>query len=199
MRLKPREKRVLALGLVAACGIVGWLYVVAPMQERWRRVTTRLATRQSDLENLRRAAGERTQYGDLREKIGSMVFETSDLEASQRVIPAFINQVEGLGQRRHIQITRYEPLPAKIEESYAVYSLRLTFRSSLPDLVEFLIDMQEARPIITVRRAHVTPPGPNAETLDFTTELLLSTFAIERATEEQEGTATTSVAEADIG
>ena len=199
MRLKPREKRVVALGLVGAFAIVGWMYVVSPMQERWRRVTDRLETRESELANLRRAAQGRGDYGAMREKIVSMVFETPELGASQRVIPALINQVEGLGQRQRIRITRYEPLPVKIEENYATYSLNLAFRSDLKGLVQFLKEIQEARPIISIRRAHITPPGPNAATQDFTVELLLSTFGIEHPRESQEGVETTSTGGADTG
>jgi Tfp pilus assembly protein PilO len=169
------------------------------MQERWKRVTTRLEDRKDELANLRRAAQNQGQYGDVRQEIASMIFETPDLAASQRVVPAFINQVEGLGQRRRLQITRYEPLPVKIEDNYAVYSLSLSFRADLPELVAFLEDIQDARPIISIRRLHVTPPGPNAETPELTIELLLSTFAIERPVEEEAGTKTTSTGTADTG
>lgn len=199
MKLKSREKRVVALGLIVAFGILGWLYVLSPMQERWKRVTTRLADRTSELANLRRAAQNQGQYGDVRQEIASMIFETPDLAASQRVVPAFINQVEGLGQRRRLQITRYEPLPAKIEDNYAVYSLSLSFRSDLAELVAFLEDIQDARPIINIRRLHVMPPGPNAETSELTIELLVSTFAMERPAEEETGTETTSTGTADTG
>ena len=44
MTLKSREKRVVLLGLMAALAIVGWMYVVSPMQERWKLVTDRLDT-----------------------------------------------------------------------------------------------------------------------------------------------------------
>jgi len=199
MRLKPREKRVVVLGLVGAFAIVGWMYVVSPMQERWKRVTDRLETRESELANLRRAAQGRGDYGVMREKIMSMVFETPELGASQRVIPALINQVESYGQRQRIRITRYEPLPVKIEENYAIYSLNLAFQSDLKGLVQFLKEIQEARPLISIRRAHITPPGPNAETPDFTVELLLSTFGIEHPAEPEEGVETTSTGGADTG
>ncbi len=199
MKLKSREKRVVALGLLVALGIVGWLYVVSPMQQRWKRVTTRLEDQRNELANLRRAAQDQSHYGDVREEMASLVFQTPDLGASQRVVPAFINQVEGLGQRRRLQITRYEPLPANIEDSYAVYSLSLSFRADLAELVGFLKDIQDARPIINIRRLHISPPGPDAETPDLTVELLLSTFAVERPVEEETGTETTSAGMADTG
>ncbi len=199
MRLQPREKRIVALGALVALGIVGWLYLVSPMQERWKRVTTRLADGETELTTLRRAAQDRDYYGDVRQKVASMVFETPDLGASQRVIPAFINQVEGLGQRQRIQITRYEPLPVKIEENYGVYSLSLSFRGDLPELSAFLRDIQEARPIINIRRLHVSPPGANAETSELTVELLLATFAIERPGQGQAGPETTLAGITDTG
>jgi Tfp pilus assembly protein PilO len=169
------------------------------MQQRWKRVTTRLEERRDELANLRRAAQDQSYYGDVREEMASRVFETPDLGASQRVVPAFINQVEGLGQRRRLQITRYEPLPAKIEDSYAVYSLSLSFRADLAELVAFLEDLQKARPTINIRRLHVVPPGANTETSDLTIELLLATFAIERPMEGETGTETTSADITDTG
>lgn len=199
MKLKSREKRVVVLGLLVALAIVGWLYVAAPMQQRWKRVTTRLEDQKSELANLRRAAQDQSYYGDVRQEMASSVFETPDLGASQRVVPAFINQVEGLGQRRRLQITRYEPLPAKVEDSYAVYSLSLSFRADLAELVAFLKDIQNARPIINIRRLHIVPPGANVETSELTIELLLSTFAIERPVEGETGTETTSADMADTG
>lgn len=199
MRLQSREKRVVAFGLLVAAGIVGWLYVVAPMQEQWKRVTGRLATQKDELANLQRAAQDGDYYGDIRERIASLVVQTPDLGASQRVIPMFINQVEGLGQRRRLQITRYEPLPEKIEDNYAVYSLSLTFRAGLAELVDFLKDVQEARPIINIKRLHVTPPGPNAATADLTVELVLSTFAMERPGGPGDGAETTAAGGVEAG
>lgn len=199
MRLQPREKRIVALGTLVALGIVGWLYVVSPMQERWQRVTSRLADGEAELSTLRRAAQDRDYYGDIREKVTSMVFETPDLGASQRVVPALINQVEGLGQRQRIQITRYEPLPVKIEENYGVYSLSLSFRGDLAELSAFLRDIQEVRPIINIKRLHISPPGPNAETSELTVELLLSTFAIEHPAQGEAGPETTLTGITDTG
>jgi Tfp pilus assembly protein PilO len=181
MRLKEREKRVLGLGALAAVGIVAWTYVVSPMQQRWQLASARLKSSRADLTKLRRAAQDRSYYAGRRKQVAGRVIETADLEASQRVIPVLINEVESCGRRRQLRVDRYEPLPPKIEDSYAVYSLNLNFHSDLGTLVDFMKDLREARPVINVKRLHVTPPGPDAKIQQLTVEMMLSTFVVRKA------------------
>ena len=191
MKLTRRDKRVLAAGFLIAVGIVAWSYVLSPMQKRWTKARTTLQTDRDELAKLQRIAGEREGYQRERQRVARMVHETPDLAASQRVVPVLINDVQGLGQECGVKITRYEPLPPKIEDSYAVYSLSVAAQASLPQLVEFLYDLRNLRPVILVRRLHVVPPGADAKTQDLSVELLLFTYAIQwtGSTAEPEATA----------
>jgi Tfp pilus assembly protein PilO len=191
MKLSRRDKRVLAAGFLIAVGIVAWSYVLSPMQRRWTKASTMLQADRDELAKLRRVAQEREQYGQERQRILDMVRETPDLTASQRIVPVMINEVQGVGQQCGVKITRYEPLPPKVEESYAGYSLTLAGQASLAKLVEFLYDLQEHRPAIAVRRLHVAPPGADAKTDDLSIEMLLTTYAIQQTgSEEQAATQT---------
>jgi len=178
MRVSSRERRIVALGLLVALGIVGWVYVLSPMQQRWRKASRHLKASRAELEKLQRVAQEGRRYAERREQIAKMVIQTPDLEAAQRVVPVLINAVEDCGHRRRVQITRYDPLPPKIQENYAEYSLSLNLHSDLDALVQFLKDLRETRPVINIKRLHIVPPGPTAKTQDLTAELLLSTCVI---------------------
>jgi len=178
MKLTRRDKRVLAAGFLIAVGIVAWSYVLAPMQQRWKKARVALHDDRQDLEKLRRIAEERDRYAADRQRVLRMVYETPDLLAAQRVVPALINDVQGIGQDAGVQITRYEPLPPKVEDTYATYALTLACQGSLEKLVAFLYDLQAHRPVIVARRLHVIPPGPEAKTPDLSIELVLSTYAI---------------------
>jgi Tfp pilus assembly protein PilO len=186
MKLTDRDRQMIVLGLVVALGIVGWTYAAAPMQQRWKRVTQRLKAGHADLTKLQRVAQETRYYADRRERIAAMVIQTPNLEASQRVIPVLINEIEDCGHRRHITIARYDPLPPKVEENYAVYSLNLNFHSDLGATVEFLKDLRAARPVTNIKRLHITPPSATSKTQDLTVELLLSTYAIKHPGEPPE-------------
>ncbi|HJN17913.1 MAG TPA: type 4a pilus biogenesis protein PilO [Armatimonadota bacterium] len=179
MKVTARDQKVLIIGLIAVVAIVGWMYVVSPMQQRWSGAKDKLSTGEEALDKLSGLAGERDRYAEDRRRVAEMIREIDELDSSQTVVPALINEVQTLGQVHGIQITRYEPLPARVEDAYSAHSLSLNFRTSLPSLVGFVRDLQNARPVIAVRRMHVTPPGPNSETQDLSVELLLSTFAIE--------------------
>jgi len=183
MKLSRRDKRVLAAGFLIAVGIVAWSFVLSPMQQRWHKARTMLQADRDDLEKLQRIADEGSQYARERERVLRMVRELPDLAASQWVVPALINEVQGLGQESGVTITRYEPLAAKIEESYASYSLTLSCQCSVAKLVEFLYDLQEHRPVIAVTRLHIVPPGPEAKTTDLSVELLLTTYAVQQVGE----------------
>ncbi|MBM3471877.1 MAG: hypothetical protein FJX75_01225 [Armatimonadetes bacterium] len=190
MKLTRRDKRVLAAGFLIAVGIVAWSFVLSPMQQRWMKARASLQADRDDLAKLQRIAGERDSYAQERRRVARMVHETPDLAASQRVVPVLINDVQGLGQECGAKITRYEPLPPKIEESYAVYSLSVAAQCSLPQLVEFLYDLRNLRPAIMVRRLHIVPPGEDAKTQDLSVELLLFTYAIQSADNAAESEAT---------
>jgi len=179
MKLTRRDKRVLAAGFLIAVGIVAWSYVLSPMQQRWVKARTALQADREELSKLQRVAGERESYEQERQRIARMVHATPDLSASQRVIPVLINDVQGLGQECGVKITRYEPLPPKVEDSYAVHSLSVTAQASLPQLVTFLYDLRNLRPVILVRRLHIVPPGEDAKIQDLSVELLLFTYAIQ--------------------
>ena len=180
MRLQERDRRILGLGLLVALAIVGWTYVISPMQQRWRAASASLKSARTDLAKLQRIADQSRYYAGQREEVAKMVIQTPDLAAAQRVVPVMINQIEDLRQRRRIVITRYEPLPPKVEEAYALYSLNLAFHSDLGALVDFLQDIRNAKPVINIKRLHVTPPGPDAKIKDLTAEMLLEAVAIER-------------------
>ncbi len=185
MRITSRDRRILALGLLVALGIVGWTYVASPMQQRWQKANDRLKAGRAELEKLQRVSREGRHYAERREQIAKRVIQTPDLQAAQRVIPVLINAVEDCGHRRRVQITRYDPLPPKIKETYAEYSLSLNLHSDLEALVQFLRDLRETRPVINIQRLHITPPGPAAKTQDLTAELLLSTCVIEHKPEDK--------------
>jgi len=178
MKVTGRDRPTLALGLLLALGIVGWTYVASPMQRRWKKASTRLNASRAELEKLQRVAQEGRRYAERRDQIAKMVIETPDLQAAQRVVPVLINAVEDCGHRRRVQITRYDPLPPKLEENYAEYSLSLNLHSDLDAMVQFLRDLRETRPVINIKRLHIVPPGPTAKTQDLTAELLLSTCVI---------------------
>ena len=180
MKVSERDKRVLLLGLLAAAGIVGWTLVAQPMQQRWKRAAGRLQGDRAELKKLERVAQGGRYYADRRRQVARSVVEVDDLEAAQRVIPVLINEVEDCGHRRRVQITRYDPLPPKVEETYAVYSLTLSAQSDLSGLVEFLKDLRETRPVVSIKRLHITPPGPTAKTQNLTVEMTLSTYAIRK-------------------
>jgi Tfp pilus assembly protein PilO len=178
MKLTDRDRRVVVLGLVIALGIVGYLFVVSPMQLRWKKVTQGLKASRAELDKLERVAKEGRYYAERRQEVARRVIETPDLEASQRVIPVLINEVEDCGHRRRIQIMRYDPLPPKVEGSYAVYSVSLNLQADLGPLVEFLKDLGEARPVMNIKRLHITPPDPTAKVQKLSAELMLSTYVI---------------------
>jgi Tfp pilus assembly protein PilO len=189
MKLSRRDKRVLAAGFLIAVGIVAWSYVLSPMQRRWTKASKMLQADRDELTKLRRVADERNQYGQERQRILRLVRETPDLTASQRIVPVMINEVQGLGQECGVKITRYEPLPPKIKESYAGYSMTLAGQASLGKLVEFLYDLQEHRPALAVRRLHVVPPGEDAKTDELSIEMLLTTYAIQQTGLEEQAAA----------
>jgi Tfp pilus assembly protein PilO len=199
MKLTRRDKRVLAGGFLIAVGIVAWSFVLSPMQQRWTKAKKTLAADRSDLETLRRVAEEREAYGQERTEVLRMVYETPDLTASQRIVPSLINRVQGLGQSSGVSITRYEPLAPRVEDSYAVYSLTLTGQASLQELVEFLYDLQEQRPVITVSRLHIVPPGADAKTTDLSVELVVSTYAVQQVSDSDGEAVTRSPEGAEVG
>ena len=199
MKLSRRDKRVLAAGFLIAVGIVAWSFALSPMQQRWNTARTMLQADRDDLDKLRRIADEGNEYARERERVLRMVRELPDLAASQWVVPALINEVQGLGQESGVTITRYEPLAPKIEESYASYSLTLSCQCSVANLVEFLYDLQEHRPVIAVARLHIVPPGPEAKTPDLSVELLLTTYAVQQVGESEEEEVTQRTGDAATG
>lgn len=180
MKMTSRDKRVVAIGLLVVVCILGWMYVVSPMQERWKDAKDTLRTGEEELEKLRRVADQTGFYADERERVAELVRETENLESSPTIVPALINDVQGFSQAHGVEISRFEPLPPRAEDSYAVYSLNLSLRASLNELIGFLEDIQAAEPKINIRRLHVSPPGPTSEMTDLSVEVLLSTFAIEK-------------------
>jgi len=199
MKLTRRDKRVLAAGFLIAVGIVAWSYVLSPMQQRWKRARTTLQADRDDLAKLERIAGQRRQYDEQRARLARMVHETPDLTASPRVVPVLINEVQGLGQAAGLRITRYEPLPPKVEESYATYSLSLACQGSLRSLVDFLAALQGHRPVIAVKRLHVVPPGEEAKTQDLSIELLLTTYAVQELPKTRSARETAGIGDASAG
>jgi len=199
MKLSRRDKRVLAAGFLISVGIVAWSFVLSPMQQRWTKAQKMLQADRNELETLQRVAEEREQYGQERAQVLRMVYETPDLTATQRVIPSFINRVQGIGQGSGVTISRYEPLMPRVEDSYAVYALTLTCQASLSELVEFLYDLREQRPVIAVTRMHVVPPSGDAKTTDLAVELVLSTYAVQQATDSDEEEVTRGSGDAEVG
>lgn len=199
MKLTTRDKRVLALGFLVALGIVAWSYVLSPMQERWRKARTMLQADRDELAKLQRVAAERHKYVADRERLLEMVHETPDLAASQYIVPPLINSVQRAGQRCGVRITRYEPLMPRIQESYAVYSLTMACQATLEELVNFLCDLQEHRPVIAVERVHIVPPADDATTEDLAVDLLLCTYAVQKIAATGSEQVTQGPDKADIG
>jgi len=199
MKLTRRDKRVLAAGFLIAVSIVAWAFALSPMQQRWAKAQKALEADRTELDRLQRMADEQDDYGQERAEVLRMVYETPDLTAGQRVVPSLINRVQGVGQSCGVTITRYEPLTPKVEDSYATYSLTLTGQASLAELVEFLYDLQEQRPVITVARMHIVPPGPDAKTTDLAVELVVSAYAVQQVTESAEGAVSQRSEGADLG
>jgi len=180
MKMTPRDKRVAAIGLLVVVAILGWMYVVSPMQERWRDAKDTLQTGEEELEKLERVAGQAGDYAEERARVAELVRETENLESSPTIVPALIDDVQGFSQIHGVDISRYEPLPPRAEDSYAVYSLNLSLRASLNELIGFLEDIQNAEPKVNVRRLHVSPPASTSEITDLSVEVLLSTYAIQK-------------------
>jgi Tfp pilus assembly protein PilO len=199
MTLSRRDKRVLAAGFLIAVGIVAWAYVLSPMQQRWHKAQRMLQADRHELETLQRVAEERDLYGQERDRVLRMVYETPDLAASQRIIPSLINTVQGLGQDCGVTITRYEPLMPRLEEGYAAYTLTLTCQATLSEMVEFLYDLREHRPVIAVTRMHVVPPGEDAKTTDLSVELVVSSYAVQQASDATEDEATHTSEGGEVG
>ncbi|MGQ9729681.1 MAG: type 4a pilus biogenesis protein PilO [Candidatus Zipacnadales bacterium] len=199
MKLTRRDKRVLAAGFLIVLSIVGWTQLLSPMQQRWRRSRTALMADREELQKLERIASDRQYQQRERQRVAGLVHEMSDLAAAQLVVPVLINDVRSVGQGHSVRITRYEPLPPKMEDTYATYSLNLTLECSLANLVGFLEDLQRHEPVIAVRRLHVVPPSETAAVQELSVEMLVTTYAIEKLPTGDDSSATVSVGEEEVG
>src|SRR6266511_3061243 len=73
--LQPRERRLLILGAIVAAGVLGYMYVIEPLQARHERVQVLVAAREELLARQLRLVMRRDRYAQERDTLQAEIAE----------------------------------------------------------------------------------------------------------------------------
>lgn len=157
MRANTRDARALLLGAVGVVAILVYSFVYAPLAGRWHKATSGRAKAEKRLELLQRL-GDRNRTSQQRKaELAPLFMVGPDLQGSERYLPRLIDQLENLSGFDALQVERYDPVRAHPGEHYAPCSLTVVFHCKVDALQDFLYEVQQAKPILTVDRLSILP------------------------------------------
>ncbi|MFQ6131555.1 MAG: type II secretion system protein GspM [Armatimonadota bacterium] len=149
MRITGRDRRVLAVGGVAAALILVYAGV-APLYDRWATAGDDIADAQRQLDEVTKAQEFAQRAEEMKEIAGRSVSSYSSWERLGEHVPRTISQIENFATYGQLSVTRLEPLPIEDHDHYAKVGLSLSFDCDLATLSQFLYDLERAQPVLAV-------------------------------------------------
>jgi type II secretory pathway component PulM len=155
VKLQPRERRLLVLGIAAAAVILGYLYVVEPLQARHEQVQGLIASRANLLARQQRLVSRRDRYvqegqalqAEIAQRRGRLLpGDKAPLAASE-----LQKLVQSTAQDTGIEVRSERILPVTERGGYTEVPVEVTLSGPIRGLVTFLQRLEAAPVQVSVQ------------------------------------------------
>jgi hypothetical protein len=163
VKLSPRDRRIAMFGALAAAVILAYYFGLDPAIAKWTDASKRITERERVIEDARSGNSVRARAAALRERMDFEVTKYVTVEDFDAHMPAMITQLTDFDT--YPGVTRLDTMPTQVTGTHAKCSLSLSFECGLDQLVEFLYDLQRARPLLVVNDLRVTATDKDSSLL----------------------------------
>lgn len=177
MTLSARDAKAIGVGVVGVVLILGYIFGFAPLSDRWKKATDGLEEAEQKFELLDRVAYRAGAAEERKTELAPYFLPGQSLEATEAFLPLLIDALENLSAFDSLEIQRYDPVRTQPAEHYASCSLTVLFRCDLAGLQDFLYEVAQVEPMLTIDRLHISPDKREPGTLRV--QLVVSVYIVE--------------------
>lgn len=142
LKLQPRERRLLVLGALVAAVILGYLYVVEPLQARHQQVQGLIASRADLLARQQRLVGRRDRYVQERQALQAEIAQRRGRLLSGDKPPLAASELQKLvkntAQDTGIEVRSERILAVTERGGYTEVPVEVTLSGPIRGIVTFL-------------------------------------------------------------
>jgi Tfp pilus assembly protein PilO len=140
--LQGRERRLLVIGAVVAAGVLGYMYVIEPLQDRHERVQTLIAGREELLARQQRLVARRGRYAQEREGLQGEVAQRRGRLLPGDKPPLAASELQKLvkttAQDTGVEVRSERILPVTERGAYTEVPVEVTLSGPIRSIVQFL-------------------------------------------------------------
>jgi type II secretory pathway component PulM len=148
LTLRPRERRLLVLGVAVALVTVGYFYGVEPLQARHAVVQELIAAREELLARQQRLVTRRARYGEEQEALRAEIAQRRSRLLPGDKPPLAASELQKLvkstAQETGVEVRSERILPANERGGYTEVPLEVTLSGPIRGLVGFLQRLEAA-------------------------------------------------------
>jgi general secretion pathway protein M len=153
--LRPRERRLLILGVVVAVIVVGWVYVVEPLVDRHERVLSLIAAREELLARHERLLARRERYTRERELLVGEVTQRKARLLPGDKPPLAASELQKLikstAQDSGVEVRSERILPTAERGRYVEVPVEVTLSGPIRAIVGFLHRLEGVPVLLSVQ------------------------------------------------
>ena len=142
LKLQPRERRLLIIGVIAAAGILGYLYVVEPLLAHHEAVTTQIASHEALLARQQRLVARRDRYAEERDTLQAEIAQRRGRLLPGDKPPLAASELQKLvkstAQDAGIEVRSERILPVTERGGYIEVPVEVTLAGPIRGIVTFL-------------------------------------------------------------
>jgi Tfp pilus assembly protein PilO len=142
LKLQPRERRLLIIGVIAAAGILGYLYVVEPLLTHHEAVTTQIASRETLLARQLRLVARQARYAEERDTLQAEIAQRRGRLLPGDKPPLAASELQKLvkstAQDAGIEVRSERILPVTERGGYIEVPVEVTLAGPIRGIVTFL-------------------------------------------------------------
>jgi Tfp pilus assembly protein PilO len=142
LKLQPRERRLLIIGVIAAAGILGYLYVVEPLLTHYEAVKTQVASREALLARQLRLVARRERYAEERDRLQAEIAQRRGRLLPGDKPPLAASELQKLvkstAQDAGIEVRSERILPVTERGGYIEVPVEVTLAGPIRGIVTFL-------------------------------------------------------------
>lgn len=170
-KLSNRERGLLYLSITLLGLAVWYAYLLSPMLDRWKGLSSEVAGRELQYQKYSRIAA---RGGATRQQYQQVVDHLKMKGSEEEEMAILLKEIEGLA-RGKVQITNIKPYSVTDLDFYKHFSVEVECETTIESLVRFVYEVERAKSMLRLRRLRIQVKG-ESDMLDVS--LSLSKLAI---------------------